>query len=92
MKEEDVKTLKGSTFTTINVFGTDADQKHDLDEKMTIEKFKSFVLTLTDSKPFNLQFMMANNETLGDLKRKTEKWAKKYMEAKSDTIEVTERV
>jgi hypothetical protein len=36
--------------------------------------------------------MMANNETLGDLKRKTEEWAKKYLEAKSDCIEVTERV
>jgi hypothetical protein len=58
MNEEDRKTYKGST-TTINVDGKDHEE--DLDDNMTIEKFKSFVLTLTKSKPFFLKFMMGNN-------------------------------
>ena len=38
---------------------------------MTIEDFKSYVLTLTDNKAFNLKHMIGNEKTLGDLVIKT---------------------
>ena len=43
---------KGGVEFTINVFGKD--EKHTLPEDMTVEEFKSFVLSLTDNTVFNL--------------------------------------
>ena len=60
---------------------------------MTIGEFKSFLLTLTDNVPFHLKFMMNNNQTLGDLKKKIVDWNTKYPNAtdKSDDIVLFER-
>ena len=54
---------------------------------MTIEEFKSFLLTLTDNKPFNLKHMIDNQKTLGDLKTQAKEWSKKFS-TESETIEV----
>jgi len=50
---------------------------------MTIEDFKSYVLTLTDNKAFNLKHMIGNEKTLGDLVNKTG--------GASETIEVSKK-
>jgi len=43
---------------------------------MTIEDFKSYVLTLTGNKPFDLKHMLGNKSTLSDLEKKTEESSK----------------
>ena len=39
-----------------------------LSDDLTLEKFKSFLLTLTDNKKFFLEHLLNNNQTLGELK------------------------
>jgi len=67
MSSEEAGSLSGKEFD-IEVFGKA--QKHSLPENMTIEKFKSFVLTLTGNKPFYLNAMMCNEQALSDLAAK----------------------
>jgi len=38
---------------------------------MTIEDFKSYVLTLTGNKPFDLKHMVGNKSTLSELENKS---------------------
>jgi hypothetical protein len=55
MNNNDKKNLAGRDGAkefTLKIFGDE--QKHTLPENMTIEEFKSFILTLTENKPFNL--------------------------------------
>ena len=48
---------------------------------MTIEKFKSLALsTLTGDKPFYLQFMLHNDQTLNDLEERLTAFNKKFGE------------
>ena len=70
MKLEEVKALTG-TDTIISIDGKE--QTHSLPDDMTIEKFKSFLLTLTGNKRFDLKFCIDNKQTLKDLKAKSEK-------------------
>jgi hypothetical protein len=63
---EGFKSKAGAVEFTISVFG--AEQKHTLPEDMTIEEFKSFVLSLTNNEVFDLKHLMSNKSTLGDLK------------------------
>lgn len=63
---EGFKSKAGAVEFTISVFG--ADQTHKLPEDMTIEEFKSFVLSLTNNEVFDLKHLMSNKSTLGDLK------------------------
>ena len=58
---------KGGEEFTINVFGSE--QKHTLPEGMTIEEFKSFILTLTHNEVFDLGLMISNKSTLKELKK-----------------------
>jgi hypothetical protein len=44
------------------------EQSVTLSDDLTLEKFKSFLLTLTDNKKFFLEHLLNNNQTLGDLK------------------------
>jgi len=71
MKLEEVEALKG-TDTIISIDGHSS-KTHSLPDDMTIEKFKSFLLTLTDNKRFDLKFCMDNKQTLKDLIAKSEK-------------------
>jgi len=70
MKLEEVKALTG-TDTIISIDGKE--QTHSLPDDMTIEKFKSFLLTLTGNKRFDLKLCTDNKQTLGDLKAKSDK-------------------
>jgi len=87
-KAESFKNRTGAVEFTISVFGTE--QKHTLPVDMTIEEFKSFVLSLTNNEVFDLKHMMSNKSTLGDLKSKTVAWNTKFSES-SETIEVLKR-
>ena len=80
---------KGGVEFTINVFGTE--QKHTLPEDMTVEEFKSFVLSLTDSEVFDLRLMISNKSTLKDLKEQIVAWNTKFAGNSSETIEVFKR-
>jgi hypothetical protein len=44
------------------------EQSVTLSDDLTLEKFKSFLLTLTDNKKFFLEHLLNNNQTLGELK------------------------
>jgi len=70
MKLEEVEALTG-TDTIISIDGHSS-KTHSLPDDMTIEKFKSFLLTLTKNKRFDLKFCMDNKQTLGDLKAKSD--------------------
>jgi len=85
-KVESFKSKAGAVEFTISVFGKD--EKHTLPEDMTIEEFKSFVLSLTKNEVFDLKHMMSNKSTLGDLKSKTIAWNEKFLKTPSETIEV----
>jgi len=71
MKLEEVEALTG-TDTIISIDGHSS-KTHSLPDDMTIEKFKSFLLTLTGNKRFDLKFCIDNKQTLKDLKAKSEK-------------------
>ena len=88
-KAESFKSKAGAAKFTISVFG--AEQEHTLPEDMTIEEFKSFVLSLTNNEVFDLKHMMSNKSTLGDLKSKTVAWNTKFLSTSSETIEVLKR-
>ena len=57
-KADEQKTKDGAKEFTLSIFGKE--EKHTLPENMTIEDFKSYVLTLTDNKPFYLKHMISN--------------------------------
>ena len=62
MNNTDKKSLAGKDGAkefTLKIFGEE--QKHTLPGSMTIGEFKSYVLTLTENKPFNLPIMMGND-------------------------------
>ena len=80
---------KGGEEFTINVFGSE--QKHTLPNDMTIEEFKSFVLTLTDNEVFDLGLMISNKSTLKHLKKQIFDWNKQFSPSSSDVIEVRKR-
>ena len=86
---ESFKSKAGAVEFTISVF--EKEQKHNLPVDMTIEEFKSFVLTLTDNEVFDLKHMLSNKSTLGDLKSKTVAWNEKFLKTSSDSIEVLKR-
>jgi len=56
--KESLAVKEGAKEFTLKIFGEE--QKHTLPENMTIEEFKSFVLILTENKPFDLKHMIGN--------------------------------
>lgn len=67
MRDEEVKTIKeGGAECKISIDGTETSVT--LSDDLTLEKFKSFLLTKTDNKKFFLEHLLNNDQTLKELK------------------------
>jgi len=67
MRDEEVNTIKeGGAEFKISIDGKETSVT--LSDDLTLEKFKSFLLTKTDNKKFYLEHLLNNDQTLKELK------------------------